>query len=49
MHAYDQDEQLIATCQRNGTRYQIALLDITLDSDPDTPRLIAASSRWLTA
>lgn len=41
--------ELIAACQRNGSRYQIALLDINLDPDPDTSRLIAAYRRWLTA
>ncbi len=39
--------ELIATCQRNGRRYQIALLDIELDADPDTSRLIAAYRRWI--
>jgi Calcium binding len=41
--------ELTATCQRNGSRYEIALLDINLDADPDTARLIAAYRRWLTA
>jgi hypothetical protein len=39
--------ELIATCQRNGHRYEIALLDVELDSDPDTSRLIAAYRRWI--
>lgn len=39
--------ELIATCQRNGCRYQIALLDIELDADPDTSRVIAAYRRWI--
>jgi hypothetical protein len=39
--------ELIATCQRNGRHYQIALLDIDLDADPDTSRLIAAYRRWI--
>ncbi|MGH2836582.1 MAG: calcium-binding protein [Solirubrobacteraceae bacterium] len=41
--------ELIATCQRNGRRYAIALLDINLDADPDTSRLIAAYRRWIRA
>jgi hypothetical protein len=41
--------ELVATCQRNGRRYEIALLDIYLDADPDTTRLIAAYRRWITA
>jgi hypothetical protein len=39
--------ELIATCQRNGRRYEIALLDIELNADPDTSRLIAAYGRWI--
>ena len=39
--------ELIATCQRNGRRYEIALLDVELDADPDTSRLIAAYRRWI--
>lgn len=39
--------ELIATCQCNGCRYQIALLDIELDADPDTSRVIAAYRRWI--
>lgn len=41
--------ELTATCQRDGRRYEITLLDIELDADPDTARLIAAYRRWLTA
>ncbi|MGH2862052.1 MAG: calcium-binding protein [Solirubrobacteraceae bacterium] len=41
--------ELTATCQRNGQRYEIALLDINLNTDPDTTRLIAAYHRWLRA
>jgi len=37
---------LIATCQRDGRRYEIALLDIQLNADPPTSRLIAAYRRW---
>jgi hypothetical protein len=39
--------ELIATCQRNSRRYEIALLDIDLNPDPDTSRLIAAYRRWI--
>jgi hypothetical protein len=39
--------ELIATCQRNGRRYEIALLDIDINADPGTSRLIAAYHRWL--
>lgn len=41
--------ELTATCQRNGQRYEIALLDINLNTDPDTSRLIAAYRRWIRA
>jgi ribosome recycling factor len=39
--------ELIATCQRNGKRYEIALLDIDIDADPTTSRLLAAYKRWI--
>jgi len=39
--------ELIATCTRNGHRYDIALLDITIHADPTTSRLLAAYHRWL--
>jgi hypothetical protein len=42
----DNRHELIATCQRNGKRYNIALLDITIDGDPATSRLLAAYRRW---
>ena len=42
----DARHELIATCQRNGRRYEIALLDIDIDADPATSRLIAAYRRW---
>jgi hypothetical protein len=44
--ADDDRRELIATCQRNGKRYEIALLDITIDGDPATSRLLAAYRRW---
>jgi hypothetical protein len=42
----DNRRELIATCQRDGRRYEIALLDIQLNADLPTPRLIAAYRRW---
>jgi hypothetical protein len=39
--------ELIATCQHSGHRYQVALLDIDLDADPTTARLLAAYRRWV--
>ena len=39
--------ELIATCQRAGRRYDIALLDIDIHADPATTRLLAAYRRWL--
>ncbi len=41
--------ELIATCQRNGRRYEVSLLDINLDADPATSRLLAAYRRWARA
>lgn len=32
----DERHELIATCQRNGHRYEIALLDIDINADPGT-------------
>ena len=42
----DNRHELIATCQRNRRRYELALLDIDIDADPATSRLIAAYRRW---
>jgi hypothetical protein len=39
--------ELIATCQRAGRQYDIALLDIDIHADPPTSRLLAAYRRWL--
>lgn len=39
--------ELIATCQRNGKTYEVALLDIHIDTDPATSRLLAAYKRWI--
>ena len=38
--------ELIATCERGGRKYQIALLDVELKSDPATKRLLAAYRWW---
>ncbi len=38
--------ELIATCRRNGRTYHVALLDIDLNADPTTSRLLAAYRRW---
>jgi hypothetical protein len=42
----DGRRELTATCQRNGKRYEIALLDVDVNADPATTRLLAASHRW---
>jgi hypothetical protein len=39
--------ELIATCQRNGLRYEISVLDLNIQADPATSRLIAAYRRWI--
>lgn len=39
--------ELIATCQRDGRSYEAALLDIDLNADPATSRLLAAYRRWI--
>jgi hypothetical protein len=45
--AHRQPPRLIAACQRNSHRYEIALLDVDLDTNPQTSRLIAAYRRWI--
>jgi hypothetical protein len=40
-------QELIATCQRDGRRHELALLDVTLQADPTTSRLLAAYRRWV--
>lgn len=44
----DGRRELIAICQRNGRRYETALIDVEIGSDaePATARLIAAYRRW---
>ncbi len=39
--------ELVATCERAGRHHEVALLDVNLDADPETERLIAAYRRWL--
>jgi hypothetical protein len=43
----DNRSELIATCQRGGHRYDIALLDININADATTSRLLSAYRRWL--
>jgi hypothetical protein len=38
--------ELIATCRRDDRTYQVALLDIDLNTNPATSRLLAAYRRW---
>ena len=38
--------ELVADCERGGRKYQIALLDIELNADPATERLLAAYRWW---
>jgi hypothetical protein len=38
--------ELVATCERVGRKYQIALLDVELKADPATERLLAAYRWW---
>jgi hypothetical protein len=45
----DGRRELIATCERNGRRHDIALLDLTIDADTALSRLLAAYRRWLAA
>jgi hypothetical protein len=39
--------ELIATCQRGGKQFDVALLDTNVQGDSGTSRLIAAYRRWL--
>lgn len=41
--------ELIATCQRTGRRHEIALLDVQIDADAATSRLLAAYRQWVGA
>jgi hypothetical protein len=38
--------ELLATCEHHGRRYELALLDIELHTDPATERLVAAYRHW---
>jgi hypothetical protein len=38
--------ELVATCERGGRRYQIALLDVELKTNRATERLLSAYRRW---
>lgn len=38
--------ELIATCERGGRKYRVALLDVELNADPATKRLLAAYRWW---
>ena len=38
--------ELLATCEHKGRRYEIALLDVQLRTDPATERLVAAYRYW---
>ena len=38
--------ELVATCERDGRKYKIALLDVELEADPATERLVAAYRWW---
>ncbi len=44
----DGRRELIAVCQRAERRYDIALLDVTIDAHPALSRLLAAYRLWLT-
>ena len=43
----DHRRELIATCQRSGRDYDVALLDIILQADSTTSRLLNAYRRWI--
>jgi hypothetical protein len=38
--------ELVATCERRGGRYEVSLLDVELQAEPETERLLAAYRRW---
>jgi hypothetical protein len=46
VNAAEDRPELIASCQRNSKRYEIALLDIDINADAETSRLIAAYRHW---
>jgi len=45
--AAERRRELIATCQRGGRRYEVALLDVEMRGDTATSRLVAAYRRWI--
>jgi hypothetical protein len=45
----DRRRELTATCRHANRNYEIALLDIDIQADPATQRLIAAYHRWNSA
>ncbi len=45
----DRRRELVATCERGGRRYDVALLDVSIDADPGLARLLAGYRRWLGA
>jgi hypothetical protein len=46
LHHRSGRRELIATCQRDGRRYDVALLDLDIQADPATSQVIAAYRRW---
>ena len=49
VNAADDRPDLLATCKRDDRTYDIALLDVNINADTDTSRLIAAYRRWTAA
>jgi hypothetical protein len=45
--AAERRRELIAICQRGGRRYEVALLDVEIQADAATSRLVAAYRRWI--
>lgn len=43
----DGRRELIATCDRAGQRYRVAVLDVDLAGDDNAVRLVDAYRRWL--
>lgn len=46
VHIDGDRRELIATCRRDDRTHQVALLDVDLNADPATSRLLAAYRRW---
>jgi hypothetical protein len=42
----DGRRELIATCEHRGRQYQLTLLDVELQFDQETTRLLEAYRRW---